>query len=86
VERFIDDKPFQRKDCLGMSSGVNTDAIQEPGPCDVCWLAEKCGAQALACSAFTMFAEGAPATRWARAARVDASRDRYEKLFGKVAA
>jgi MoaA/NifB/PqqE/SkfB family radical SAM enzyme len=58
--------------------------LAEPRPCTDCSYAQRCGEQLLACSAFKLFACGAPQARWRLAPRVDASRERYEALMGPM--
>ena len=53
--------------------------LLEATPCDGCVRAPRCAAEHLACSAFAAFLDGRP---WQAAPRVDASRERYERLFG----
>jgi hypothetical protein len=50
-------------------------------PCIGCARASRCGPELLACSAFVAFAEGK--RHWHVLPRVDASRERYERVMGR---
>jgi hypothetical protein len=54
--------------------------IDAPSPCDACRQAERCAAELRACSQFSLFINGASATRW-RAAPKAASTAIYSVLF-----
>lgn len=49
-------------------------------PCDFCPKAPRCAAEQLACTAFERFNAG---LRWAIVPRVDASRERFVRIFGE---
>jgi hypothetical protein len=51
----------------------------EASPCDFCSRAARCGAEQLACTAFERFNAG---LRWEIAPRVDATHERYQRVFG----
>jgi hypothetical protein len=53
----------------------------DAGPCATCAWTAKCAAERLACTAFALFVEGANAKKIAAAARVDASAERYARIF-----
>jgi hypothetical protein len=53
----------------------------EVAPCDLCPRAARCAAQQLACTAFERFSTG---RRWQIAPRVDATHERYMRIFGKT--
>lgn len=52
----------------------------EAAPCDFCPRAARCAAEQLACSAFERFNAG---LRWEIAPRVDASHERFVRIFGE---
>jgi hypothetical protein len=56
--------------------------LLEPAPCDGCARARRCAAELLACSAFAAFTQGRVAPYWHVLPRVDATRERYERLYG----
>jgi hypothetical protein len=51
----------------------------EAAPCDFCSRAARCAAEQLACTAFERFNAG---LRWDIAPRVDASHERFLRIFG----
>jgi hypothetical protein len=55
-------------------------ANSDSPPCDFCHRAPRCAAEQLACTAFERFEAG---LRWQIAPRVDATRERYERIFRK---
>jgi len=52
-----------------------------PSPYDICSSRQRCAERLTACSAFVMFAHGAPPSRWARAPRSDASREKFREVM-----
>ena len=57
------------------------EALLGPAPCDGCRSAPRCAAEKLACSAFAVYADGTPESRWAAAPRLDASAARYRVIY-----
>jgi hypothetical protein len=56
------------------------DEGEEPAPCDGCARAARCAAEQLACTAFERFNAG---LRWQISPRCDASRERFDRIFGR---
>lgn len=61
------------------ASGQRPRPQLEAAPCDLCPRARRCASEQLACSAFEKFNAG---LRWEIAPRVDATHERYERIFG----
>jgi len=61
-------------------SNIPAALLSEPCPCDRCPHAPRCAAQRLACSAFAKFNN---MLRWQEAPRTDATRERFDRIFGE---
>ena len=63
------------------ADGRDTHPLLEPGPCDDCRHAARCGAERLACDAFAVWVAGRGPRHWQTAPR-QPTRERYEGALG----
>lgn len=62
-------------------SGPQDRPQLEVAPCDLCPRAARCAVEQLACTAFERFTVG---RRWQIAPRIDATHERYVRIFGRT--
>ena len=66
-----------RQPCYGATFAL----LDGPYPCADCPRRERCGGEAVACEAFSMYVSGQPQIRWQSAPRAP-SRELWTALFG----